>query len=87
MAQADAADAAEDDPFGDRSGQELPEALARRESRLTKIREAREEAAREKAVAYAAKMEAEAVSTAPTRTKPFRTTRISGTSRTRIRRS
>lgn len=62
MARAEAADADEDGQFGDRSGQELPEELARRESRLAKIREAREaleEAAREKAAAHVAKMEAE----------------------------
>ena len=62
MARVDAADAAEDEQFGDQSGQELPEELARRKSRLAKIREAREaleEAAREKAAAHVAKMEAE----------------------------
>ena len=42
MARADAADTAEDEQFGDRSAQELPEELARRKSRLEKIREARE---------------------------------------------
>ncbi len=62
MARADAADTAEDEQFGDRSAQELPEELARRKSRLEKIREAREaleEAAWEKAAAHVAKMEAE----------------------------
>lgn len=42
LAQAEAADAAEDAEHGrDRRGDELPEELARRESRLRKIREAR----------------------------------------------
>jgi transposase len=55
LAQAEAADAAEDALHGkDRRGDELPEELQRRESRLKKIREAKqavEERAREKAVA------------------------------------
>lgn len=62
MAQADAADAADDEQFGDRHGDELPDELSRRESRLVKIREAREaleEAARQKAADHVAKMEAE----------------------------
>ena len=62
MAQADAADAADDEQFGDRYGDELPDDLARRESRLAKIREAREtleEAARQKAADHVARMEAE----------------------------
>ena len=62
MAQADAADSADDEQFGDRHGDELPDELARRQSRLAKIREARqalEEAARQKAKDHAAKMEAE----------------------------
>jgi transposase len=62
MAQANAADAADDEQFGDRSGHELPDELARRESRLEKIREARaalEEAARQKAADHVAKMESE----------------------------
>lgn len=62
MAQADAADAADDEQFGDRSGHELPDELAWRESRLQKIREAREaleKAARQKAADHAAKMESE----------------------------
>ena len=42
LAQADAADAAEDAEYGvDRRGDELPAALQRRESRLTRIREAK----------------------------------------------
>ena len=63
MAKADAADKADDEQFGDRHGDELPDELARRESRLAKIREARkalEEAARQKARDHVAKMEAEA---------------------------
>jgi len=62
MAQADAADADEDEQFGDRHGDEIPDELARRESRLAKIREAREaleEAARQKAQEHVDKMEAE----------------------------
>ena len=62
MAKADAADKADDEQFGDRHGDELPDELARRESRLAKIREARkalEEAARQKAEDHVAKMEAE----------------------------
>jgi transposase len=62
MAHADAADAADDEQFGVRHGDELPDELARRESRLAKIREAREaleEAARQKAKEHVAKMEAE----------------------------
>ena len=62
MAQADAADAADDEKFGDRHGDEIPDELARRESRLAKIweaREALEAAARQKAAEHAAKMEAE----------------------------
>ena len=62
MAHADAADAADDEQFGDRHGDELPDELARRKSRLAKIREAREaleEAARQKAKEHVAKMEAE----------------------------
>ena len=62
MAKADAADEADDEQFGDRHGDELPDELARRESRLAKIREAREaleQAARQKAEDHVAKMEAE----------------------------
>ena len=62
MAQADAADAADDEQFGDRHGDEIPDELARRESRLAKIREARaalEAAAQQKAAEHAAKMESE----------------------------
>jgi transposase len=52
MAQAEAADAEEDERFGDRRGDELPAELARRETRLKAIREAKralEARAREKA--------------------------------------
>ena len=63
LEQAQQADEAEDKQHGkDRSGQELPDELARRESRLKKIQEAKaalEEQAREKARAHAAKLEAE----------------------------
>jgi transposase len=55
LAQADAADAAEDAEYGaNRRGDELPAELQRRESRLTRIREAKrvlEARAKEKAVA------------------------------------
>jgi hypothetical protein len=63
LEQAQATDEAEDKQHGkDRSGQELPDELARRESRLKKIQEAKaalEEQAREKARAHAAKLAAE----------------------------
>lgn len=62
LAQADAADENDDDQFGDLRGDEIPDELARRETRLNKIEEAKaalEERAREKAAAHAAKMEAE----------------------------
>jgi transposase len=52
LRQAEATDAAEDARFGKRRGDELPEELSRRESRLRKIREAKqalEDEAREKA--------------------------------------
>src|SRR5258708_7665167 len=54
MAQDAAADAEEDERYGDKRGDELPAALARRETRLKAIREAKralEARAREKAVA------------------------------------
>src|ERR1700732_2941336 len=41
MAQAEAADAEEDERFGDKRGDELPAELARRETRLKAIREAK----------------------------------------------
>ena len=62
LAQADAADDSDDDQFGDLRGDEIPDELARRESRLQKIEEAKaalEDQAREKAAVHAAKMEAE----------------------------
>jgi transposase len=54
MAQAEAADAEEDKRYGDKRGDELPAELARRETRLKAIREAKralEARAREKAAA------------------------------------
>jgi transposase len=54
MAQAEAADAEEDERYGDKRGDELPAELARRETRLKAIREAKralEAKAREKAAA------------------------------------
>lgn len=63
LKQAQASDEADDAQHGvDRRGDELPEALHRRETRLQKIREAKaalEEQARQKAAAHAAKLEAE----------------------------
>jgi transposase len=62
LARANDADVADDDQFGDLTGDEIPDELKRRESRLAKILEAKaalEEAARQKALAHVAKMEAE----------------------------
>ena len=63
LAQAQAADATEDEQHGsDCRGDELPDELARRETRLQKIREAKaalEERARQKAADHAAKLESE----------------------------
>jgi len=62
LARADDADTADDDQFGDLSGDEIPDELKRRESRLAKILEAKaalEEAARQKAQNHVDKMEAE----------------------------
>jgi transposase len=63
LAEAEATDAADDDAHGrDRSGDELPDELKRRESRLAKILEARallEERARAEAAEEAARREAE----------------------------
>ena len=59
---ADDADAADDDQFGDLAGEEIPEELKRRKTRLAKILEAKEaleEAARQKAQDHVEKMEAE----------------------------
>jgi transposase len=62
LQQAQASDDEEDARHGkDRSGEELPQELARRESRLKKIRQAKaalEEQARERARAHAAELEA-----------------------------
>jgi hypothetical protein len=63
LAKANATDDAEDERHGtDRTGEELPAELARRESRLKKIQEAKaalEEQARRKARDHVAKLEAE----------------------------
>src|SRR2546428_6119217 len=60
LAQAEAADAAEDTEYGvDRRGDELPAELQRRESRLTRIREA------ERVLGARAKAEAAATGRAP----------------------
>ncbi len=62
LAQAEAEDENDDNQFGNLRGDEIPDELARRETRLKKIEEAKaalEERAREKAAAHAAKMEAE----------------------------
>jgi len=62
LAQAEAVDEAEDDQFGNHRGDELPDELSRRQSRLEKIEQAKaalEKQAREKAEAHVAKMEAE----------------------------
>lgn len=62
LAKAQAADDADDEQHGDARGDELPDELARRETRLQKIREAKaalEEQARQKAADHVAKLEAE----------------------------
>src|SRR5436189_4340178 len=64
LAQADAADAAEDAAFGDQQGDELPAELQRRESRLARIREAKQ------ALEARAKAEATAAVTSPDTAKP-----------------
>jgi transposase len=72
LAEAEASDAAEDATHGpDRSGDELPEELARRQSRLAKIQQAKaelEERARQEAAEAAARREAEGK--APPKTAP-----------------
>jgi transposase len=72
LAEADATDATEDAAHGpDRSGDELPEELARRQSRLTKIQQAKvllEERARVEAAEEAARRQEEAK--APPATAP-----------------
>lgn len=60
LAQAQAADEADDQRPGDARGDELPQELARRETRLQKIREAKaalEEQARQKAAAHVEQLE------------------------------
>ena len=62
LALAGGADADDDDQFGDLTGDEIPDELKRRESRVAKILEAKaalEEAARQKAQDHVDKMEAE----------------------------
>jgi hypothetical protein len=62
LARANDADGDDDDEFGDLAGNEIPDELKRRESRLAKILEAKkalEEAARQKAQDHVDKMEAE----------------------------
>lgn len=62
LAKAQAADDADDEQHGAARGDELPDELARRETRLQKIREAKaalEEQARQKAADHVAKLEAE----------------------------
>jgi transposase len=62
LAQAEEADDEDDQQFGDRRGDELPDELARRKDRLKKIQEAKaalEKQAREKAAAHVAQMESE----------------------------
>ena len=62
LAQAEGADESDDSQFGDLSGDEIPDELARRKSRLKTIEVAKaalEERARETAAAHVAKMEAE----------------------------
>ncbi len=62
LARAGDTDDVDDDQFGDLAGDDIPDELKRRESRLTKIIEAKkalEEAARQKAQDHVDKMEAE----------------------------
>jgi transposase len=62
LARANDADGDDDDEFGDLAGDEIPDELKRRESRLAKIQEAKktlEEAAHRKAQDHVDKMEAE----------------------------
>jgi transposase len=61
LAEAEAADEAEDRQYGDRRGDELPEELQRRETRLAKIKQAKkvlEQRARDKAAAEGKSAEA-----------------------------
>ena len=95
MVQAEAADAADDEQFGDRHGDEIPDELARRESRLAKIREDREaleEADRQKRLgrrrrSMSQRWKQKIATTAPIRTKQSPKIKISETLPTRIRRS
>jgi hypothetical protein len=64
LARADAADAADDAAFGDQQGDELRKELQRRESRLARIREAKQ------ALESRAKAEATAAGTGPDTAKP-----------------
>lgn len=62
LTEAERVDEEDDAQFGDRHGDELPDELARRETRLKKIREAREaleQQAREKAARHVEQMESE----------------------------
>ena len=87
MVQAEAADAADDEQFGDRHGDEIPDELARRESRLAKIREAREaleEADRQKRLgrrrrSMSQRWKQKIATTAPIRTKQSPKIKISET--------
>jgi hypothetical protein len=66
LAQAEAADAAEDAAYGaDRRGDEMPAELRRREDRLARIKEAR------RALEARAKAEAEDAGTPPAKAKPL----------------
>lgn len=66
LAQAEAADAAEDATYGaDRRGDELPAELKRREDRLARIKEAK------RALEAQAKAEASDAGTSPTKAKPL----------------
>ena len=56
LQRAEEVDAAEDDEFGDTRGDELPEELQRRESRLQRIRQVKAELEKEAAEARAAKL-------------------------------
>jgi transposase len=73
LAQADAADAAEDAVYGDQQGDELPAELQRRENRLARIREAK------KALEARAKAEAAAAGESPDTAKPESTSQYNFT--------
>lgn len=62
MQKAEGADADDDDQFGDLAGEEIPDELKRRDSRLAKIKEAKqalEQTAKKKSHAHVDRMEAE----------------------------